>query len=199
MRGLSQIPYIAIDEEVPNLIIDDSLGFTGTGKVVAPFNMIEITGEQRFSSFNPNQHIDVSLLPLCDGQYWLFYLEAESVIDRSQDPSPYYWQSDEMTAGGDFKFAYITTRKPFKLSRVNLYNTILPYTYLSRQARTGVISGVNIMEQTDHDETYNLDNASASLEFEEYDALARNARNYVYGGIDNELWYQDEEDSDNGE
>ena len=63
MRGLSQIPYIAIDEEVPNLIIDDSLGFTGTGKVVAPFNMIEITGEQRFSSFNPNQHIYVSLLP----------------------------------------------------------------------------------------------------------------------------------------
>ena len=104
-----------------------------------------------------------------------------------------------MTADGDFKFAYITTRKPFKLSRLNLFNTILPYTYLSRQARTGVIDGVNIMEQTDHDETYNFDNASASLEFEEYDALARNARNFVYGGIDNELWYQDEDDSDNGE
>ena len=53
---MAQIPYIAIDEYVNNLSIDDEKHFHGTGSLVVPFTMIDISNEQHFSWLAENEH-----------------------------------------------------------------------------------------------------------------------------------------------
>ena len=186
---MSQIPYIAIDSNI-KLSINDEPTYSGTGQVVTPFNMIEITGYPKFSDFSENEHIYVSLLPLFDGQYWLFYFKGNLLIDRSQTDDPYYWQNDLLSTPSDeFTFYYATTRKPLRINTINLWNKVPPYTYASRQVRTGEIEGVTIPDTFNNSNLQiNFDNLCDSLNEQDLGALFRQTRNQEYNDVDNDLF-----------
>ena len=186
---MSQIPYIAIDSNI-QLTINDGPTYSGTGQVVTPFNMIEITGYPKFSDFAKNEHLFVSLLPLFDGQYWLFYFKGNLLIDRSQTDNPYYWQNDVLSTPNDeFEFYYVTTRKPLRINAINLWNKVPPYTYASRQVRTGEIDGVTIPDSFNNSNLQiNFDNLSDDLSTEDLGALFRQTRNQEYNDVDNDLF-----------
>ena len=186
---MSQVPYIAIDSNI-QLTINDEPTYSGTGQVVTPFNMIEITGYPKFSDFSENEHIYVSLLPLFDGQYWLFYFKGNLLIDRSQTDDPYYWQNDLLSTPSDeFTFYYATTRKPLRINTINLWNKVPPYTYASRQVRTGQIDGVTIPDTFNNsDLQINFDNLCNSLNEQDLGALFRQTRNQEYNDVDNDLF-----------
>lgn len=190
---MSEIPYIAIDEKVENLTINNNV-FTGTGTVVVPFNMIEITGYPKFSDFSEDEHIFASILPLFDGQYWLFYFKGELAVDRSQLDNPYYYQNDILSnAYTDFEFYYTNTRKPFQINLINLNYKTLPYTYPSRQTRTGVIDGVVIPDTYNFsDIIIDFDNLNTPLTLDELGALFRQIRNNRYNIDDNNLFTNNE-------
>lgn len=178
---MSQIPYIAIDEKIENLKIDNNV-FSGTGKVVVPFNMIEITGYPKFSDFAEDEHIFVSILPLFDGQYWLFYFKGNLLIDRSQTENPYYYQNQILNNDDDFIFYYSNVRKPLQISNINLFDKVLPFTYNSRQIRTGIIEGINLIDsQDDSDIFYNFDNQYTSLDLYELKCMFLETFNNQYG------------------
>lgn len=202
---MSQVPYIAIDTNI-QLTINDSPTYSGSGQVVTPFNMIEITGYPKFSDFAENEHLFVSLLPLFDGQYWLFYFKGNLLIDKSQTDDPYYWQNDLLSTPNDeFTFYYVTTRKPLRINTINLWNKVPPYTYASRQVRTGEIDGVTIPDTFNNSNLQiNFDNLSDYLSDEDLGALFRQTRNQEYNDVDNDLFnfafnlnYGDEQ-NDNG-
>ena len=186
---MSQIPYIAIDSNI-QLTINDEPTYSGTGQVVTPFNMIEITGYPKFSDFSENEHIYVSLLPLFDGQYWLFYFKGNLLIDKSQTDDPYYWQNDLLSTPSDeFTFYYATTRKPLRINTINLWNKVPPYTYASRQVRTGEIEGVTIPDTFNNSNLQiNFDNLCDSLNEQDLGALFRQTRNQEYNDVDNDLF-----------
>ena len=186
---MSQIPYIAIDNNI-QLTINDGPTYSGTGQVVTPFNMIEITGYPKFSDFAKNEHLFVSLLPLFDGQYWLFYFKGDLLIDRSQTDNPYYWQNDLLSTPSDkFEFYYVTTRKPLRINTINLWNKVPPYTYASRQVRTGEIDGVTIPDTFNNSNLQiNFDNLCDSLNEQDLGALFRQTRNQEYNDVDNDLF-----------
>ena len=186
---MSQIPYIAIDNNI-QLTINDEPTYSGTGQVVTPFNMIEITGYPKFSDFAKNEHLFVSLLPLFDGQYWLFYFKGDLLIDRSQTDNPYYWQNDLLSTPSDkFEFYYVTTRKPLRINTINLWNKVPPYTYASRQVRTGEIDGVTIPDTFNNSNLQiNFDNLCDSLNEQDLGALFRQTRNQEYNDVDNDLF-----------
>ena len=186
---MSQIPYIAIDNGI-QLTINDGPTYSGTGQVVTPFNMIEITGYPKFSDFAKNEHLFVSLLPLFDGQYWLFYFKGDLLIDRSQTDNPYYWQNDLLSTPNDeFTFYYVTTRKPLRINTINLWNKVPPYTYASRQVRTGEIDGVTIPDTFNNSNLQiNFDNLCDSLNEQDLGALFRQTRNQEYNDVDNDLF-----------
>lgn len=186
---MSQVPYIAIDSAI-HLTINDEPTYSGTGQVVTPFNMIEITGYPKFSDFAENEHIFVSLLPLFDGQYWLFYFKGNLLIDKSQTDDPYYWQNDPLSTPNDeFEFYYVSTRKPLQINTINLWNKVPPYTYASRQVRTGQIAGVTIPDTFNNsDLQINFDDLCDSLSGNDLGALFRQTRNQEYNNVDNELF-----------
>lgn len=203
---MSQIPYIAIDSNL-QLTINDGPTYSGSGQVVTPFNMIEITGYPKFSDFAENEHLFVSLLPLFDGQYWLFYFKGNLLTDRSQTDNPYYWQNDLLSIPNDeFTFYYVTTRKPLRINTINLWNKVPPYTYASRQVRTGEINGVTIPDSFNNSNLQiNFDNLCDSLNEQDLGALFRQTRNQEYNDVDNDLFnfafnlnYGDDEQNANG-
>ena len=180
MRELSQVPYIAIDSNIE--LTESDYTFTGTGTVVVPFDMIEITGYAKFSDFAENEHIFISLLPLFDGQYWFFYFKGNLKVDRSQLDIPYYYQNDILNNSDDFTFFYGTTRKPLQINNINLFNKNYPYTYATRQTRTGVINNVPILETVENSDIFvGLDNLASPLNNQELRYLEADNRNYIYG------------------
>ena len=149
---MAQIPYIAIDEYVNNLSIDDEKHFHGTGSLVVPFTMIDISNEQHFSWLAENEHAFCSWLPLYDNKYWLFVCRGILIADKETlypDRINLYGQNMPLTTSNDFEFYYSITKRPFNFNNVSITKTAYPYTYNSRQARTGVIKNVNLVDFRD--------------------------------------------------
>ena len=151
---MSEIPYIAIDEHISDLKITDDNHFTGTGQLVVPFTMIDISNEQHFSSLPANGHAFTSWLPLFDDRYYIFVCYADLIVDKEKtNPTliNLYGQGQTLTKPGPFEFYYSSLRKPFNTSKIHMTLTDTPYTYPSRQARTGKIPGVNLIDLADQD------------------------------------------------
>lgn len=149
---MSQIPYVAIDEYVNNLTIDDDKHFRGTGSLIVPFTMIDISNEQHFSWLNNTEHAFCSWLPLYDNNYWLFICRGTLIEDKEElypERINLYGQNTQLTSNGDFEFYYTTTKRPFNFNNVSTVRTIYPFTYNSRQTRTGKIDHVNLIDYRD--------------------------------------------------
>ena len=151
---MSEIPYIAIDDYVSDLKSSDDAVFTGTGALVVPFTMIDISSEAHFSHLKPNEHAFVSWLPLYDDHYWLIQCQGDLIFDKEEAQPGHinlYGQGQTLTTNGPFSFFYSTVKKPFSIDKISMTRHAWPFTYASRQARTGDINHVNILDMRDQD------------------------------------------------
>lgn len=149
---MSEIPYLAIDDQVADLTATTDAVFTGTGSLVVPFTMIDISNEKRFSYLKPNEHAFVSWLPLYDDYYWLFQCQGALRYDKEADhPGQInlYGQGQTLTNPGPFQFFYSMVKKPFRVDKISMTRHAWPFTYASRQARTGAIDGVRLIDLRD--------------------------------------------------
>lgn len=149
---MSEIPYIAIDEHVADFAASPDGVFTGTGSLVVPFTMIDISSEGHFSYLKKNEHAFVSWLPLYDDYYWIFQCRGELVVDKEiTHPGQInlYGQGQTLTKPGEFEFLYSTVKKPFRVDKISMTRHSWPFTYPSRQVRTGQLDGVNLIDLRD--------------------------------------------------
>lgn len=151
---MSEIPYIAIDDEVQGLAENDGV-FTGTGEIVAPFTCYDISNEKSVTSITNNGYrVYVSIKPLYDNHYWLFVFKAENYNDSINN----MYAQDFIIGSGDFKFYYVNTRKPINLSQVNWFYHAYPFTYPLRQTRTGIIEKVTIPDFVQENDYVGINN-----------------------------------------
>ena len=151
---MSEIPYIAIDDEVRDLTENDVV-FTGTGELVAPFTCYDISNEKSVSSITSEGYrVYVSIKPLYDNQYWLFVFKAENYNDSMNN----MYSQDFAIGNGNFNFYYVNTRKPLNLSQVNWFYHAYPFTYPLRQTRTGVIEKVAIPDFVQENDYVGINN-----------------------------------------
>lgn len=141
---MSEIPYLAIQDKIDNFKKTDENTFTGNGKIVAPFTMIDVSNEQQFKSLGYNTHVFCSWLPLFDSCYWFFILKEKIDIKL---PALIYQFYD--FPEGEFEFYYLKMKKPFRYRKLNMFDRQLPYTTDEVQRRTGVIDGVNLIDLQD--------------------------------------------------
>lgn len=141
---MSEIPYIAINEKIENFKKSDDNIFSGTGKIIAPFTMVDVSNQQQFKSLGYDIHVFCSWLPLYDGCYWFFILHGKINNDL---PSLIY-QFLEIT-NGKFEFYYLKTKKPLRYRQLNMFDRQLPFTTDEVQRRTGIIDGVNLIDLQD--------------------------------------------------
>lgn len=141
----AQIPYLALDSYDDGLTIDGRL-FKGKGQVVAPFTMMNINRDSHFRGLGDNEYVFISWSPLFDRQYWLFYLKGELEDKRWETDGQAYYGQDTPLLNGSFEFSYSTVSVPFMSSKINLNLRRMPYTYATRQARTGKIEGVELSQ-----------------------------------------------------
>lgn len=157
---MSEIPYIPVDTYIPDLTCDDNLHYRGTGQLVVPFTMLDISKEQHFSYLKGNQHAFCSWLPLYDNCYWLMIVKSSLLQDKSTlDQSQLYYQNDLLAQSGPFEFYFSRVRKPFQMHKVKMTLTDSPFTYASRQARTGKIPHVNLIDLRDQTTLINSDDS----------------------------------------
>lgn len=151
---MSEIPYIAIDSEVPNLTENDGI-FKGTGNIVAPFTCYDISNEKSVSSIvSDDYRVYVSIKPLYDNQYWIFVFKSDNYNDSENN----MYAQDFVIGNGNFEFYYVNTRKPLNLSNINWFYHAYPFTYPLRQTRTGVIDNVNIPDFVQENDYISINN-----------------------------------------
>ena len=151
---MSEIPYIAIDNEISNLSENDGI-FTGTGKLVAPFTCYDISNEKSVISIvSAGYRVYVSIKPLYDEQYWLFVFKSDNYNDSENN----MYAQDFVIGEGNFEFYYVNTRKPLNLSNINWFYHTYPFTYPLRQTRTGVINNVNIPDFIQENDYISINN-----------------------------------------
>lgn len=182
---MSEVPYIAIDNEVQDLNENEGV-FTGTGTLVAPFTCYDISNERSVSSITSDGYrVYVSIKPLCDNQYWLFIFKTENYNDSENN----MYAQDFKIGSGSFEFYYVNTRKPIYLSQVNWFYHAYPFTYPLRQTRTGVIEKVNIPDFTQENDYIGINNmfydtvlsknlVNALVNVGEYNATGLNSSEY---------------------
>lgn len=182
---MSEIPYIAIDNEVSNLLENDGT-FTGTGKLVAPFTCYDISNEKSVTSIvSQGYRVYVSIKPLFDDQYWIFVFKSENYIDSENN----MYAQDFVIGSGSFEFYYVNTRKPLNLSNINWFYHAYPFNYPLRQTRTGVIDKVNIPDFIQENDYISINNmfydtmitkelANALINVEEYNSIGLSSSEY---------------------
>ena len=182
---MSEIPYIAIDNEISNLSENDGT-FKGTGKLVAPFTCYDISNEKSVTSIaSQGFRVYVSIKPLYDEQYWLFVFKSDNYNDSENN----MYAQDFVIGGGNFEFYYVNTRKPLNLSNINWFYHVYPFTYPLRQARTGVIDKVNIPDFIQENDYISINNmfydtvitkelAKALINVGEYNAIDLTSEEY---------------------
>lgn len=178
---LGQNVLLAFDDAVTGLTVLDGT-FAGVGRVVAPFDMVEITGEPKFYDFEVDEHVFVSRMPCYNNQYYLFMLKASNVIDISQTPNPFWLQNEPiMEAADGFQFYYTSTPYPLKLANVDITRHEMPATYPSREARTGKIDGVELTTVRDQNELISTDSLIKPLTTQQIDEIITTAQLFFNG------------------
>lgn len=143
----AEIPLIPFKDNLEFVTVDNNV-FTGRGDVYAPFTMFNINREQSFLSLGEDEYVFASYVPLYDRKIWIFYLKANLLDKRWENPGrdiPLYGQGT-LLASGNFTFKFSTVNLPFMPGKINLGINKLPFTKPSIQALTGEIAGVEMTQ-----------------------------------------------------
>lgn len=167
---MSQIPFIPIDTKQD--IVYDHINqiWRGSGTLVAPFNMIEISNEQSVVNYlKPNQHLFISEDPMFDACYWMLWLTLDDdskLVDKITNEIFSFYQSEDLTTGSvGYNFYFTKMRRPLKVQNIlqpQNSERVLIYTYKSRQLRTGIIEMVYLTNKTNNRSIINGDDTDSS-------------------------------------
>lgn len=139
---MSEIAIFPIDEQTSFEILPNKT-IVGTGNIIAPFTMFNIT-DTPFLSDKKSQgwQIFASNQPLTTGIYWVMFIKT---LDKLRNK---YFQYGKMIDNNEFEIYFRTCRKPLLLQNLTR-SYVLPYQTTMQRLRVGKIDGVKLINSFD--------------------------------------------------
>lgn len=140
---MSEIAIFPVDDEQTSFEILTDKTIVGSGNIIAPFTMFNIT-DTPFLSDKKNQgwQIFASNQPLTTGIYWVMFIKTEATLRNK------YFQYGKMLDNGSFEIYFRTCRKPLLLQNLTRSN-VLPYQTMMQRLRIGEVDNVPLINSFD--------------------------------------------------
>lgn len=140
---MSEIAIFPIDDEQTSFEVSSNKTIVGTGNIIAPFTMFNIT-DTPFLSDKKSQgwQIFASNQPLTTGVYWVMFIKTSGKLKNK------YFQCGKMIDNSEFEIYFRTCRKPLLLQNLTR-SYALPYQTPMQMLRVGKIDGVKLINSFD--------------------------------------------------
>lgn len=140
---MSEIAIFPIDDEQTSFEVSSNKTIVGTGNIIAPFTMFNIT-DTPFLSDKKSQgwQIFASNQPLTTGVYWVMFIKTRGKLKNK------YFQCGKMIDNNEFEIYFRTCRKPLLLQNLTR-SYALPYQTPMQRLRVGKIDGVKLINSFD--------------------------------------------------
>ena len=140
---MSEIAIFPIDDEQTPFEILPNKTIVGTGNIIAPFTMFNIT-DTPFLSDKKSQgwQIFASNQPLTTGIYWVMFIKTPDKLRNK------YFQYGKMIDNNEFEIYFRTCRKPLLLQNLTR-SYALPYQTTMQRLLWGKIDGVKLINSFD--------------------------------------------------
>lgn len=140
---MSEIAIFPLDDEQSSFEVLSNKTIVGTGNIIAPFTMFNIT-DTPFLSDKKSQgwQIFASNQPLTTGIYWVMFIKTNTKLKNK------YFQYGKMIDNNEFEIYFRTCRKPLLLQNLSR-SYILPYQTTMQRLRVGKIDGVKLINSFD--------------------------------------------------
>ena len=140
---MSEIAIFPLDDEQSSFEVLSNKTIVGTGNIIAPFTMFNIT-DTPFLSDKKSQgwQIFASNQPLTTGIYWVMFIKTNTKLKNK------YFQYGKMIDNNEFEIYFRTCRKPLLLQNLSR-SYILPYQTRMQRLRVGKIDGVKLINSFD--------------------------------------------------
>lgn len=140
---MSEIAIFPIDDEQTSFEVSSNKTIVGTGNIIAPFTMFNIT-DTPFLSDKKSQgwQIFASNQPLTTGVYWVMFIKTRGKLKNK------YFQCGKMIDNNEFEIYFRTCRKPLLLQNLTR-SYALPYQTPMQRLRVGKIDDVKLINSFD--------------------------------------------------
>lgn len=140
---MSEIAIFPIDDEQTSFEVSSNKTIVGTGNIIAPFTMFNIT-DTPFLSDKKSQgwQIFASNQPLTTGVYWVMFIKTGGKLKNK------YFQCGKMIDNNEFEIYFKTCRKPLLLQNLTR-SYALPYQTPMQRLRVGKIDDVKLINSFD--------------------------------------------------
>lgn len=140
---MSEIAIFPIDDEETSFEVSSNKTIVGTGNIIAPFTMFNIT-DTPFLSDKKSQgwQIFASNQPLTTGVYWVMFIKTRGKLKNK------YFQCGKMIDNNEFEIYFRTCRKPLLLQNLTR-SYALPYQTPMQRLRVGKIDDVKLINSFD--------------------------------------------------
>lgn len=140
---MSEIAIFPIDDEQTSFEVSSNKTIVGTGNIIAPFTMFNIT-DTPFLSDKKSQgwQIFASNQPLTTGVYWVMFIKTGGKLKNK------YFQCGKMIVNNEFEIYFKTCRKPLLLQNLTR-SYALPYQTPMQRLRVGKIDDVKLINSFD--------------------------------------------------
>lgn len=140
---MSEIAIFPLDDEQSTFEVLSNKTIVGTGNIIAPFTMFNIT-DTPFLSDKKSQgwQIFASNQPLTTGIYWVMFIKTNTKLKNK------YFQYGKMIDNNEFEIYFRTCRKPLLLQNLSR-SYVLPYQTTMQRLRVGKIDGVKLINSFD--------------------------------------------------
>lgn len=140
---MSEIAIFPIDDEQTSFEVTSNKTIVGTGNIIAPFTMFNIT-DTPFLSDKKSQgwQIFASNQPLTTGVYWVMFIKTGGKLKNK------YFQCGKMIDNNEFEIYFKTCRKPLLLQNLTR-SYALPYQTPMQRLRVGKIDDVKLINSFD--------------------------------------------------
>lgn len=140
---MSEISIFPIDDEQTSFEVSSNKTIVGTGNIIAPFTMFNIT-DTPFLSDKKSQgwQIFASNQPLTTGVYWVMFIKTGGKLKNK------YFQCGKMIDNNEFEIYFKTCRKPLLLQNLTR-SYALPYQTPMQRLRVGKIDDVKLINSFD--------------------------------------------------
>lgn len=136
---MSEVALLPFDSRKKTTFeINDNI-ITGTGEVVCPFTMINITDQSYLSDVKSQGYeVFASNMPLDGGLYWLMYIKCDLDLGMR------YFQSQQLFENATFEIYFRTCKKPLVLGNMSSTRK-LPKMTSTQVVRIGKIPEIEIV------------------------------------------------------
>lgn len=140
---MSEIAIFPIDDEQTSFEVSSNKTIVGTGNIIAPFTMFNITDTPFLSDKKSRGwQIFASNQPLTTGVYWVMFIKTRGKLKNK------YFQCGKMIDNNEFEIYFRTCRKPLLLQNLTR-SYALPYQTPMQRLRVGKIDDVKLINSFD--------------------------------------------------